>query len=75
MNVPALDGEKYFAVARDVKTGLFDGFGLELMSDMPRLTIKLGERIRKQYGLDHPHLLFQNALRGVALCDGLRRGL
>eukprot|EP01047_Picozoa_sp_COSAG01_P067329 COSAG01_NODE_9486_length_2434_cov_21.517773_1_plen_119_part_10 len=28
LNIPAMGGEKYFAIARDVRTGTFDGFGL-----------------------------------------------
>jgi hypothetical protein len=57
-----MGGEKYFAIARDVRTGTFDGFGLELKSDMTALTVKLGESIRKKYGPDHAHLLFRTLL-------------
>ena len=62
IKVPALDGSKYFAVGRDVRTGVFDGFGLELKSDMTAMTVKLGEAIRQKYGPDHAHLLFRTLL-------------
>jgi hypothetical protein len=62
IKVPAIDGAKYFAVGRDVRTGVFAGFGLELKSDMTAMTVKLGEAIRKKYGPDHTHLLFRTLL-------------
>jgi hypothetical protein len=65
-NVPAECGSTMFAIARDVKTGLFDGFPLLEKSEMTNKLKVLIENIRKKFGHDHSHLLFSELHMGNA---------
>jgi hypothetical protein len=59
---PGKNGELYYAVFRDVKTGYSSGFSLNLKSDLSENLAEQIEALRAEYGPDWSHMICRELL-------------